>query len=264
LKPTFSVVKGKKMICPACRFEQPDRNSECPKCGIVFDKYRALEDAPERKGHEPLLHKVSVTKEEAKPRGSYLKKLLFFVKPGVNPLFFGGRVIVFLVIFIWGWRFILTPLESNYTAQSFMHLVNLPFHEAGHVIFSPLGKFIQTLGGTLGQLLMPLVCCAVLLIKTRDTFGASVALWWFGENFMDIAPYINDARALELPLLGGVTGKDVADYHDWEYILGKLGLLQMDHTLASLSYSIGIALMLGTFAWGGYLLVKQFQNLYTK
>ena len=108
---------------------------------------------------------------------------------------------------------------------------------------------------------MPLICCAVLLFKTRDTFGASVASWWFGENFMDIAPYINDARALELMLLGGVTGKDVIDYHDWEYLLRKLGWLQYDHTLASLSYSIGIILMLGTFVWGGYLLFKQFQNL---
>ena len=81
---------------------------------------------------------------------------------------------------------------------------------------------------------------------------------------MDIAPYINDARALELMLLGGVTGKDVIDYHDWEYLLRKLGLLQYDHTLASLSYTLGIILMLVAFVWGGYLLVKQFRNLRTK
>jgi hypothetical protein len=253
------------MICPECKFEQPDGNSECPKCGIIFDKYRALEDAPERKERTSLLRKIPVIEEKGViSLGSYLKEFFFRVKPGGNPLFFGGRAIVFLVIFIWGWQFILTPLGSNYIAQSFMHLVNLPFHEAGHIIFSPFGKFIQTLGGTLGQLLMPLVCCAVLLIKTRDPFGASVALWWFGENFMDIAPYINDARALALPLLGGVTGKDVVDYHDWEYILGKLGMLQIDHTLASLSYAFGILLMLLTFAWGGFLLVKQFQKIGTK
>lgn len=253
------------MICPECGFKQPDGNSECPKCGIVFIKYHAPDDAPEREGRKPLERENPVTDGEGViPLKRYLKELFFRVKPGVNSLFFGGRVIAFLVIFFWGWRFILTPLESNYTAQSFMHLINLPFHEAGHIIFSPFGKFIQTLGGTLGQLLMPLVCCAVLLIKTRDPFGSSVALWWFGENFMDIAPYINDARALELPLLGGVTGKDVVDYHDWEYILGKLGLLQIDHTLAYLSYAFGILLMLLTFAWGGFLLVKQFRNLGTK
>jgi hypothetical protein len=253
------------MICPHCQFEQPDGNSECPKCGIVFEKYLALQDLSEKASEEPQPSEESVSEEEGvTTHGCYLKGLFFFVKPDTNPFYFGGRVIVFLIIFIWGWKFILTPLESNYTAQSFLHLVNLPFHEAGHIIFSPFGKFIKTLGGTLGQLLMPLICCAVLLFKTRDTFGASVASWWFAENFMDIAPYINDARAWELMLLGGVTGKDVIDYHDWEYLLRKLGLLQYDHALASLSYTIGIILMLGAFVWGGYLLVKQFQNLHKK
>ncbi len=251
------------MICPECKFEQPDENVECPKCGIVFKKYRAQQAAPGREGKGPQPRDPQVTEREAVPIANYLQEIFFSVKPPVNPFYLGGRTVVFLIIFIWGWRFILTPLESNYTAQSFMHLVNLPFHEAGHIIFSLFGKFIQTLGGTLGQVLMPLVCCAVLLIKTRDPFGASAALWWFGENFMDIAPYINDARALELPLLGGVTGKDVIDYHDWEFILGKLGLLQYDHALASLSYTLGIVIMLGAFAWGGYLLFKQFQNLGT-
>jgi hypothetical protein len=69
-----------------------------------------------------------------------------------------------------------------------LHLVNLPFHEAGHVIFSPFGRFMQVLGGTLGQLLMPTICMAVLLLRTREAFGAAVALWWLGENFMDVAP----------------------------------------------------------------------------
>lgn len=251
------------MICPQCQFEQPDENVECPRCGIVFEKYVALEDATAGEEEGAQIHAVPITEEEegGTPLGSYLKELFLFVKPGVNPLFFGGRVIVFLVIFIWGWKFILSPLESNYTAQSFLHMVNLPFHEAGHIIFRPFGKFIMTLGGTLGQLLMPLICFVALLFKTRDTFGASVALWWFGENFMDIAPYINDARTLKLMLLGGVTGKDVIDYHDWEYLLRKLGWLEYDHTLASLSYFIGIVIMLATFAWGGYLLIKQFKNL---
>jgi hypothetical protein len=65
--------------------------------------------------------------------------------------------------------------------------------------FANFGSFLGSLGGTLGQLLMPAICLWVLLVKTRDTFGAAVALWWFGENFLDIAPYIDDARAGQLP-----------------------------------------------------------------
>lgn len=61
---------------------------------------------------------------------------------------------------------------------------------------------------------------------------------------------IQDARALDLMLPGGVTGKDVADYHDWEYLPGKLGLLRMDHALACMSQFMGIILMITALVWG--------------
>ncbi|WP_447986537.1 hypothetical protein [Nitrospira sp. Nam74] len=160
-----------------------------------------------------------------------------------------------------GSKFLSTPMESNYVGQSFMHLINLPFHEAGHVIFSPMGRFIQVLGGSLGQLLMPLICLGALLIQNRDAFGASVGLWWFAESLMDLAPYVNDARALDLVLLGGVTGKEVEDYHDWEQILSTLGWLQYDHTLAHVTYALGSILMILAFLWGGYVLYLQFPLL---
>jgi hypothetical protein len=53
---------------------------------------------------------------------------------------------------------------------------------------------------------MPLTFFFVLLVKMRDPFGAAVALLWLGENFVDIAPYIGDARAGQLPLLGDKYG----------------------------------------------------------
>ena len=121
---------------------------------------------------------------------------------------------------------------------------------------------MTSLGGTLGQLLIPIVCLSVFLIKTRDPFGASISLWWLGENFMDIAPYMNDARNQQLMLLGGVTGRE-ADYgyHDWEFILNEVGLLRYDRILAHLTYDLGRIVMLISFAWVGYLLYKQFKNL---
>jgi len=173
---------------------------------------------------------------------------------------FAGRGLVLLLLLWWGWRFITTPLESNYTGESFLHLVNLPFHEAGHLLFMPFGRFMMFLGGTLGQILMPVICLATFLIKTRDPFGASVALWWTAENFMDVAPYINDARALNLMLLGGVTGKET-DGHDWENILSMLGWLQYDHRIAHLSYNLGIVLMFASFAWGAMLLLRHYHRL---
>ena len=173
---------------------------------------------------------------------------------------FPGRLLLFLALLVWGWKFMTSPLESNYAGESILHLVNLPFHEAGHVFFMPFGRFMTVLGGTLGQILMPLICLATFLLKTRDPFAASVALWWTAENFMDTAPYINDARTLELMLLGGVTGQEV-EGHDWEYLLGTLGWLRYDHILAHLSQWLGITMMALALLWSGVLLVRQYRTL---
>jgi hypothetical protein len=101
-----------------------------------------------------------------------------------------------------------------------------------------------------------------LLIKTRDTFGSSVSLWWFGQNFFDIAPYINDARSLSLPLLGGNIGHSSPyGFHDWEYLLTESGLLQYDHFIAKSCSTIGAGIILISFAWGGTLLFKQYKSL---
>ena len=75
-----------------------------------------------------------------------LKDLIFAVEEKTNPLYFYGRVILFLGAFIWGWVFIFKPIASNYTGESFLHLINLPFHEAGHILFSFFGRFLQVLG----------------------------------------------------------------------------------------------------------------------
>ena len=39
----------------------------------------------------------------------------------------------------WTVGFAVHPLQGVYIGGSFLHLINLPFHEAGHIIFSPFG-----------------------------------------------------------------------------------------------------------------------------
>lgn len=243
-----------------CGFEETDGNVECLKCGIIFHKY----STPGQTGSEDNLRLKRVParrKESDKPALlDWLRDLLFYIEPEVNIFYFGGRAVLYVVLIIYGLKFIFTSLESSYAVMPFMHLVNLPFHEAGHIIFMPFGRFIMFLGGTLGQLLMPLICMGGLLITTRNTFGASASLWWLGQNFMDIAPYINDARALRLILIGGVTGREV-DGHDWQNILGTLGWLHYDHLIAHISYAVGIVLMMVSLLWGGYILYWQWKSV---
>jgi hypothetical protein len=240
------------VLCPKCQFEQPDGAVDCPKCGIIFAKYRPMDASVQIWPGTPL---------SSLSRWGVLAKEWLIESDHVNdPLTFTGRSLVLLLLLWWGWSFVTTPLETNDTGESFLHLINLPFHEAGHLLFMPFGRFMMFLGGSLGQILMPVVCLVTFLVKTRDPFGASVALWWTAENFMDVALYINDARALDLVLLGGVTGKET-DWHDWENILGMLGWLPYDHRIAHLSYNLGILLMLLALLWGGLLLLRQSRRL---
>ncbi|WP_201258003.1 hypothetical protein [Syntrophotalea acetylenivorans] len=163
--------------------------------------------------------------------------------------------LVLLVMGIWGGKLVLAGIAGNAAGESWLHLVNLPFHEAGHVFFRPFGSFLASLGGTLGQLFVPLLCMTVLLLKTRDPFGGAVCLWWFGENFLDIAPYINDARAGRLPLVGGNFGNSSPyGFHDWEYLLTETGMLRYDHTLAKVAHGCGALLMVLAIVWGVFLL----------
>ncbi len=246
------------MNCPKCLNELHVQSEICPHCGIVFEKY--LKYHPEQSARQDVQPPIVTLYEddEAQP----LTQFLFHETQQTTLADFIGRAIILAGLIIWSWQLISPSIESNAVGSSFLHLVNLPFHEAGHIIFRPFGTFITSLGGTLGQLLMPSICTGVLLLKNRDPFGASVALWWVGENFLDIAPYMNDARAGQLPLLGGNFGHSAPyGFHDWQYLLTESGLLQYDHSLAKAVFAIGSAIMVLSLLWGGLLLVKRYKDV---
>ena len=195
-----------------------------------------------------------------------IKERLLYVPPEVPPIHFYGRAAFYLILLLWGWQFILMDYDVLVTGSpeigdSFMHNVNLVFHEAGHVIFLPLGRFMTILGGSLNQWLIPFIVLVAFVLKARDTFGATVGLWWLGQSLMDTAPYINDARAGRLILLGGVTGREQPGYHDWENILSELNWMEYDHMIAGMVNALGVILMLLSFFWGANVLYLQHLNL---
>lgn len=241
------------MICPKCQLKQPEANLRCERCGLLFNEPAA------RKAKALGYRDQSV--EEKPGFWDYFRAIFLRVDDQVEIVSFAGRCVAYAIIFIWGWKFILHSVEDNYVGESFMHLINLPFHEGGHIVFMFFGRFITVLGGSLMQCLIPLAVMFTFLLKQRDPFGAAVGLWWFAENLMDLAPYVADAKDLKLMLLGGVTGREVEDYHDWEYLLSKTDLLEHAHGLGNFSYGLGTALMILVFVWGGYLLYCQSRRL---
>lgn len=158
-----------------------------------------------------------------------------------------GRGLVLAGLIVWTWQFARAPMGAG-VMESVLHLPNLVFHEAGHVLFSPFGRFMTVLGGSLFQVLVPVICAAAF-VRQRDPFAAAVCAWWTGQNLLDLAPYIADARALQLVLLGGQTGAEV-EGHDWEYLLTSLGWMQHDRTLGLAAHWMGLLVMIGAIGWG--------------
>lgn len=248
--------------CPACGHPRPTptagQAAACPKCGLVFAKW-----AQRILGTERVRDEHDEGGRSADPSGA-VTALLFPEVHRVDPPLFYGRCALYAVFLVWGIYFIALDLRTNEIGASFMHRVNLVFHEAGHVIFMPFGQFMMVLGGTLGQLLMPAIAAVTLLFKNRDAFGASLAVWWFAQSTMDCAPYINDARDLQLMLLGGGTGADRPGMHDWENILLDLGLIQYERRIAAMVDLLGELVMILALVWGAMVLRRQRARMNTE
>ena len=245
------------MECPKCGHTQEDENEECLRCGLIFSRYRPPESRIPRK--------TVLTAADGEPsRWKRAAEYMFHSKDEVEPVYFIGRAIVLLMLLFWSFKFLGSSMGSNYAGRSFMHLVNLPFHEAGHVIFRPFGRLLHSMGGSLGQLIMPLVCTLAFLIHTRDTFGAAIGLWWTGESLLDIAPYMADARVMVLQLLGGNTGASAPyGFHDWNFILSELGLLHRARDIAEFTEAAGKTVIVLALLWGAVVLIRQAARLRT-
>ena len=100
--------------------------------------------------------------------------------------------------------------------------VDLAIHEAGHIVFSPFGDVVTALGGSLFQTLVPVAFVGYFL-RARQRFAAAITMGWVAVNLINVSRYISDARAQDLPLLGG---ENVI--HDWWYILISWDLLKSD------------------------------------
>jgi hypothetical protein len=125
------------------------------------------------------------------------------------------------------------------------HNVNLVFHEAGHMIFGIFGNNILTIfGGSLNQILIPLIVAGAFWVR-RDTLGFAFGLFWCFENFLDVAVYMADARALQLPLIGGLGD----DAHDWRNLFFRFGLIDQDTLIAGRTAFVGWCGMIGTWIW---------------
>ena len=144
-----------------------------------------------------------------------------------------------LVLAVYGWRCLRTPGEYRW-----LDSLDLAIHETGHLVFAFGGEALTILGGTLLQLLVPAAFAAALW-RQGDVHGATVPLWWLGQNCWNVSVYIKDATAQELPLVGG-------GEHDWAVLLDQHGWLERDQRIGGAVFFTGVilyALAIGVGWW---------------
>ncbi|SHH45693.1 hypothetical protein [Massilia sp. CF038] len=244
------------MRCPKCAYQRLPTDTHvhsgvCPACGIAYQKYLDRQAGVLPPVAEILVH------ETVLPAHEQLRLRLLEMPAEVDQVTLGGRALAWTAFALWTIWFTLHGVSWEVIGSSFLHNVILPFHEFGHVLFLPFGRFMTILGGSLFQVLMPLGLMLAFLIKQRETFGASAMLWWAGQSLVDLSPYIRDAQDRSLPLVGG--GGE--ESHDWGNLLTMLGWL--DHTVAisRLCFGAGVIVMLAALVWGAQLLRLQYEKL---
>ncbi|WP_114970007.1 zinc ribbon domain-containing protein [Rhodoferax ferrireducens] len=222
----------------------------CPQCGVILAKVgqvaRRASPAPDADtdGHSD------------EPGWT---ALLTHVPERVDAMHFWARAALLAGLAFWGRQLIGMDYRTGEMGASFLHRPILVFHEAGHVIFIPLGQWMMVLGGTLGQLIMPAILAGALLMKNRDPFGAAVGLWFLGVSVLDVAPYMYDALHPQLMLLSGTTGEEGG--HDWIYLFSSLGLLSKAQLIGDLTHKLGALVVLLALGWAAWLLRRQYSRV---
>jgi hypothetical protein len=133
---------------------------------------------------------------------------------------------------------------ADRTGFLFLDYVNLIIHEGGHFFFSWFGYTITILGGTLAELIVPLLCAAYFFWQ-REISGFAFCAFWFFENCPYIGTYMADARAQDLPLVG-------SGDHDWGILFGQWGLLMQDQKIGGATRALGWMGMVAVIGWLGW------------
>lgn len=253
--PAFSPAgRWRYSRCPKCGHRPLPHDqalpAACPGCGVILAKVAAA-----TRMHTPHPGAGRASAGAVPDDRATLREWLLHVPERVDGWRWWGRGVLFALFSAWGLHLIALDHRRGEIGGAFIHGPLLVFHEAGHVLFRPLGEWMAVAGGTLTQLLMPLVLMLALLLKNRDPFGAAIGLWLLGVSLLDVAPYMYDALQPQLMLLSGATGE--AGGHDWIHLFSSLGLRPRAQAIGTLTHRLGAAVVLLSLGWAAWVLKLQ-------
>jgi len=142
-------------------------------------------------------------------------------------------------------------LLTDPDSSTIFSAITLAFHEMGHLIFAFFGQFICVLMGSGTQILIPIIVIVLFYKQQRDFFGMAVGGFWLSFSLFELARYVGDARAQELPLVN-IGGGDAE--HDWYYLLSHMHMLSFDHGLAFLIRVVALIVGAASVAFAVWLL----------
>ena len=122
---------------------------------------------------------------------------------------------------------------------SFLDNVDLPIHETGHLLFRVLGEFMMVAGGSLFQVIFPVVFVGYFVWQ-KSLYSAAIVLLWVGQSILNVWVYAADAVVMRLMLTSGFTGSE-GGFHDWNYLLTATHLINSTKAVAGVIRFAGTA-----------------------
>jgi len=130
--------------------------------------------------------------------------------------------------------------------------ISLAFHEMGHLLFGWAPQIITALMGSVVEAAIPIIVM-IIFLRRPDYFGVAVGGFWLSYVLAELSVYIGDARAQDLPLVGFAAQEDLQ--HDWNFVLGKLHMLPLDHFFAFLTRAAGAIIGIASCVYGVWLIL---------
>jgi hypothetical protein len=127
------------------------------------------------------------------------------------------------------------------TRVPLLGLVDLGFHELGHLLTYPFPDVITAMMGSVTQVAVPLGVALYFLYFRKDRLAGGLCLAWAATSAQDASVYIADAPAQSLPLLGD-------GIHDWAFVLGRWHVIDRAAAIASGVKAFGLAMLFAGFA----------------
>lgn len=130
-------------------------------------------------------------------------------------------------------------------------------HEMAHIVTAFLPQVLTAAAGSLSEMLL-----GILLVygafKTRCYFASLLCALWLMLAFQSAGQYMADARAQQLPLvsLGGELSGSTTVIHDWNFVFGKLHILNLDTFIGDTVRGIGILTGLAAIGFTAWLMYK--------